>query len=80
MTMRALKYPKIGHNLDTLWTYFGYNLDTFYIYFGQIVDTSWTHLGHILDTSWTHVYLGHRHIGDISECSRSSGLLDLNLI
>ena len=43
MTMRALKYPKIGHNLDTLWTYFGYNLDTFYIYFGQIVDTSWTH-------------------------------------
>ena len=67
MTMRALKYPKIGHNLDTLWTYFGYNLDTFYIYFGQIVDTSWTHLG-------------HRHIGDFSECSRSSGLLDLNLI
>ena len=50
MTMRALKYPKIGHNLDTLWTYFGYNLDTFYVYFGQIVDTSWTHLGHILDT------------------------------
>ena len=52
MTMRALKYPKIGHNLDTLWTYFGYNLDTFYIYFGQIVDTSWTHLGpmSILDT------------------------------